>query len=102
MKAGLDPEAVAAALGGGVAKSWILENRSGKMIAQRLPAGLPDVAPPQGPRRSPSSSPGRPGATLPVRALAAQLEAGLVARGYGDEDMSNLARAIRSLSGLEG
>ena len=29
-------------------------------------------------------------------------ESGLVARGKGDEDMSNLARAIRSLSGLEG
>ena len=42
------------------------------------------------------------GATLPVSALAAQLESGLVARGYGDEDMSNLARAIRSLSGMEG
>ena len=42
------------------------------------------------------------GATLPVAALAAQLEAGLVAQGRGDEDMSNLARAIRSLSGLEG
>jgi len=42
------------------------------------------------------------GAVLPVSALAAQLEAGLVARGYGDEDMSNLARAIRSLSSLEG
>jgi 3-hydroxyisobutyrate dehydrogenase len=42
------------------------------------------------------------GVSLPVSALAAQLEAGLVARGYGDEDMSNLARAIRSLSALEG
>jgi 3-hydroxyisobutyrate dehydrogenase len=42
------------------------------------------------------------GATLPVASLAAQLESGLVARGYGDEDMSNLARAIRSLSGMEG
>ena len=42
------------------------------------------------------------GASLPVSALAAQLETGLVARGHGDEDMSNLARAIRSLSGLDG
>jgi len=37
-----------------------------------------------------------------VAGLAAQFEAGLVARGFGDEDMSNLARVIRSLSGLEG
>jgi 3-hydroxyisobutyrate dehydrogenase len=101
MKAGLDPETVAAALGGGVAKSWILENRSGKMIANDYPLGfrtslhLKDLAIALDLARS-------VGATLPVSALAAQLEAGLVARGYGDEDMSNLARAIRSLSGLDG
>ena len=41
------------------------------------------------------------GAVLPLAGLAAQLENGLVARGYGDEDMSNLARAIRDLSGLD-
>jgi 3-hydroxyisobutyrate dehydrogenase len=101
MKAGLDPETVATALGGGVAKSWILENRSGKMIANDYPLGfrtslhLKDLAIALDLARS-------VGATLPVSALAAQLESGLVARGYGDEDMSNLARAIRSLSGLEG
>jgi 3-hydroxyisobutyrate dehydrogenase len=101
MKAGLDPEAVAGALGGGVAKSWILENRSGKMIRNDYPLGfrtslhLKDLGIALELARS-------TGATLPVSALAAQLEAGLVARGYGDEDMSNLARAIRSLSGMEG
>ena len=101
MKAGLDPEMVATALGGGVAKSWILENRSGKMIANDYPLGfrtslhLKDLAIALDLARS-------VGATLPVSALAAQLESGLVARGYGDEDMSNLARAIRSLSGLDG
>jgi len=101
MKAGLDPEVVAGALGGGVAKSWILENRSGKMIRNDYPLGfrtslhLKDLAIALDLARS-------TGTTLPVASLAAQLEAGLVARGYGDEDMSNLARAIRSLSGLEG
>ncbi len=101
MKAGLDPAMVAAALGGGVAKSWILENRSGKMIANEYPLGfrtslhLKDLAIALELARS-------VGATLPVSSLAAQLESGLVARGFGDEDMSNLARAIRSLSGLEG
>ena len=101
MKAGLDPATVATALGGGVAKSWILENRSGKMIANDYPLGfrtslhLKDLAIALELARA-------TGATLPVSALAAQLEAGLVARGYGDEDMSNLARAIRSLSGMEG
>lgn len=101
MKAGLDPAMVAAALGGGVAKSWILENRSGKMIANEYPLGfrtslhLKDLAIALELARS-------VGVVLPVSALAAQLESGLVARGFGDEDMSNLARTIRSLSGLEG
>jgi len=101
MKAGLDAEAVAAALGGGVAGSWILANRSGKMIRNDYPLGfrtslhLKDLGIALDMARG-------LGVSLPVSALAAQLEAGLVARGYGDEDMSNLARAIRSLSALEG
>jgi 3-hydroxyisobutyrate dehydrogenase len=101
MKAGLDPAAVATALGGGVAGSWILANRSARMIANDYPLGfrtslhLKDLGI--------ALELGRTtGTTMPVAALAAQLEAGLVARGYGDEDMSNLARPIRSLSGLEG
>ncbi len=101
LKAGLDPETVAAALGGGAAQSWVLANRSGRMIANDYPLGfrtalhLKDLAIALELARE-------TGATLPVAALAAQLESGLVARGKGDEDMSNLARAIRSLSGLEG
>jgi 3-hydroxyisobutyrate dehydrogenase len=101
MRAGLDPTAVASALGGGVAGSWILANRSAKMIANDYPLGfrtslhLKDL-------RIALDLARNVGVVLPVSALAAQLEAGLVARGYGDEDMSNLARAIRSLSGLEG
>jgi 3-hydroxyisobutyrate dehydrogenase len=101
MKAGLDAGAVATALNGGAARSWVLENRSGRMIDNEYPLGfrtslhLKDLAIALELARS-------TGSTLPVSALAAQLEAGLVARGRGDEDMSNLARAIRSLSGLEG
>jgi 3-hydroxyisobutyrate dehydrogenase len=101
MKAGLDPEAVVAALGGGVAGSWILANRSAKMINNVYPLGfrtalhLKDLGIALEMAR-------QLGVTLPVTGLAAQLEAGLVARGYGDEDMSNLARPIRQLSGMEG
>ena len=101
MKAGLDPEAVVGALGGGVAKSWILENRSGKMIRNDYPLGFRTALHLKDLGIALELARAR-GATLPVTALAAQLEAGLVARGYGDEDMSNLARAIRSLSGMEG
>ena len=41
------------------------------------------------------------GAVLPVSALAAQLESGLIAREHGDDDMSAVARSIRGLSGLD-
>ena len=101
MKAGLDPQQVVEALSGGVAQSWILENRSGRMIDNEYPVGfrialhLKDLGIALDLSRE-------TGAVLPVAALAAQLEAGLVARGHGDDDNSALARAIRSLSGLDG
>ncbi|HEY4190467.1 MAG TPA: NAD(P)-dependent oxidoreductase [Candidatus Limnocylindrales bacterium] len=101
LKAGLDPTAVAGALDGGAARSWVLENRSGRMIDNAYPLGfrtslhLKDLVIALEMARG-------FGATLPVAGMAAQLESGLVARGHGDEDMSNLARAIRSLSGLDG
>ena len=100
MKAGLDPEAVVAALGGGVAGSWILANRSAKMIANDYPLGfrtslhLKDLGIALAMARE-------LGVALPVAALTAQFENSLVARGYGDEDMSNLARVIRELSALD-
>ena len=40
------------------------------------------------------------GAALPISAMAAQIEAGLVGRGHGDEDNSALARAVREWSGM--
>ncbi len=99
MKAGLDPAQVVSALGGGVAGSWILANRSGRMIANDYPLGfrtslhLKDLGIALAMARE-------LGVSVPVAALCAQLENGLVARGHGDEDMSNVARAIRELSGL--
>jgi len=100
IKAGLDPEQVVAALGGGAAGSWILANRSGRMVAGEYPLGfktrlhLKDLGIALEMARE-------LGAVLPLAGFAAQLENGLVARGYGDEDMSNLARTIRELSGLD-
>jgi 3-hydroxyisobutyrate dehydrogenase len=99
LKAGLDADQVVSALGGGVAGSWILQNRSGRMLANEYPLGfktrlhLKDLGIALNLARE-------LGAVLPLAGLAAQLENGLVARGYGDEDMSNLARVIRELSGL--
>jgi 3-hydroxyisobutyrate dehydrogenase len=99
IKAGLDPQAVVTALSGGAARSWVLENRSARMIADEYPLGfrialhLKDLAIALGLARE-------VGAALPVAALASQIEAGLVARGYGDDDNAALARAIREWSGL--
>ena len=75
IKAGLDVEQVASALGGGAAQSWVLANRSGRMLANDYPLGFKvelhrkdlgialDLA-------------AQLGAVLPVTALAAQLETG--------------------------
>lgn len=99
MKAGLDPERVVGALAGGAAGSWILQNRSGRMIDDVYPLGFKlalhrkDMAIALELARS-------AGAVLPVAALAATLEDGLIAKGYGDDDNSALARAVRDLSGL--
>jgi len=101
MRAGLDPAAVADALAGGVAGSWILANRSAKMVRNDYPLGFKTSLHLKDLGIALEMARGL-GVALPVTALAAQLEAGLVARGFGDEDMSNLARPIRQMSGLEG
>ena len=99
MKSGLDAEKVAAALAGGAAGSWVLENRSGRMIDNEYPLGfrialhLKDVT-------IALALAKEVGASLPVTAIASQIEAGLVAKGHGDDDNSALARAIREWSGL--
>jgi 3-hydroxyisobutyrate dehydrogenase len=100
IKAGLDPEQLVQALSGGAARSWVLENRSGRMIANDYPLGFKtalhrkdlgialDLAQ-------------EIGAAMPVAALCAQIETSLVTQGHADEDMSSVARTIRALSGLE-
>lgn len=99
MKAGLDPDAVVSALSGGAAQSWVLANRSGRMIENLYPLGFKvslhrkDLAIALELARE-------AGVSLPVTGLAAQLENGLVAHGHADDDMSALARSIRELSGM--
>ncbi|HEX5014182.1 MAG TPA: NAD(P)-dependent oxidoreductase [Candidatus Limnocylindrales bacterium] len=99
LKAGLDVEQVVGALGGGAARSWVLENRSGRMLANDYPLGFKvtlhrkDLA-------IALELAEATGATLPVTALAAELEDRLVSDGHGDDDMSALARSIRARSGL--
>jgi 3-hydroxyisobutyrate dehydrogenase len=100
IKAGLDVEQVVAALGGGAAQSWVLANRSGRMLDNDYPLGF-KVALHRKDLAIALELAAQLGAALPVSALAAQLESGLVAQGHGDDDMSALARTIRGLSGLD-
>ena len=99
MKAGMDTERLVNALSGGAAGSWVLQNRSGRMIEDSYPLGFKialhrkDMAIALDLARS-------VGAVLPVAALAASIEDGLIAQGHGEDDNSALARAIRRLSGL--
>ncbi len=101
IKAGLDVEQVVAALGGGAAQSWVLANRSSRMLDNDYPLGF-KVALHRKDLGIALDLAAQLGAVLPVSALAAQLETGLIAAGHADDDMSALARTIRSLSGLEG
>jgi 3-hydroxyisobutyrate dehydrogenase len=101
IKAGLDVEQVIGALGGGAAQSWVLANRSGRMLDNDYPPGFKLSLH----RKDLGIALGladQLGVSLPLTALTAALESGLVAQGHGDEDISALARAIRQLSALEG
>ena len=100
MKSGLDVQKVVEALSGGAAQSWVLANRSGRMIDNEYPLGfkialhLKDVMIALDMARD-------TGTALPVTAITSQIENGLVAQGHGDDDISAIARAIRAWSGLE-
>ena len=86
-------------MGGGAARSWVLENRSGRMLANEYPLGF-KVTLHRKDLGIALELAEATGAELPVSALAAELEDGLVTAGHGDDDMSALARSIRGRSGL--
>jgi 3-hydroxyisobutyrate dehydrogenase len=101
IKAGLDVEQVVGALSGGAAQSWVLANRSGRMLANDYPLGfkvalhLKDLGIGLG-------LADELGVDLPVTRLCAEIERGLVAAGHADDDISAVARSIRAGSGLPG
>jgi 3-hydroxyisobutyrate dehydrogenase len=100
IKAGLDVEQVVNALGGGAAQSWVLANRAGRMIDNDYPLGF-KVALHRKDLGIALELANQLGAVLPISALAAQFESGLIAAGHGDDDISAVARTIRALSALE-
>ena len=99
MQAGLDVDKVVAALSGGAAQSWVLANRSARMIANDYPLGF-KIALHRKDLGIALELAREVGGALPVTGLAAEIENGLIRQGHGDDDVSALARAIRGWSGL--
>jgi 3-hydroxyisobutyrate dehydrogenase len=99
LKAGLDVGRVLSALKGGAAGSWVLENRSGRMIDDEYPLGF-KIALHRKDLAIGLALAESVGAVLPVTVMAATFEDELIAEGHGDDDNSALARPIRKLSGL--
>ena len=98
-RAGADPGRVVEAIGGGVAGSWILDNRSQKMLNDDYPLGFrlrlhrKDLGIALATARDVQ-------VPAPIASLVATIEDSLIAQGYGDEDMSNLARFVRRGAGI--
>lgn len=99
LKAGLDMTQVVQAVGNGAAGSWGLTNRSGNMIDNNYPLGF-RVRLHQKDLNIALETARELGLPLPVAAYVEQMENGLVARGYGDEDISAIARSVREMGGL--
>ncbi len=99
LKAGLDMERVVEVLKDGAAGSWVFTNRSRQMIDDDYPLGFKielhrkDLA-------IGLALANEVGAVLPVSALAATFEDDLISQGFGEDDISALARMVRQLSGL--
>lgn len=97
---GIDVDAARKALGGGAAGSWVLANRAKNMLAGSYPLGFrtrlhrKDLGIALATARE-------SGVSMPVAAYVEQLETSLIARGYGDEDVSNIARIARQQAGLD-
>src|SRR6476620_1348806 len=89
--AGLPLERLVEALSAGAAASWVLQNRAGNMIADTYPLGF-KVALHRKDLGIALDEAARAGVPMDVAALVAAQEDGLVDGGFGDEDVSAVAR----------
>jgi 3-hydroxyisobutyrate dehydrogenase-like beta-hydroxyacid dehydrogenase len=89
--AGLPLPALIEALSGGAAASWVLQNRSGNMVADSYPLGF-KLALHRKDLGIALDEAARAGLPMDVAALVARQEDALIAQGHGDEDVSALAR----------
>jgi len=100
IKAGLDMEKVVQAIAGGAAASWVLTYRSANVIKNDYPLGF-RVRLHRKDLGIALEAAKEMGVFLPCAALVEQIENGLMSLGYGDEDLSAIARLIRKHSGLD-
>ncbi len=100
MAAGIDVEAAHRAVSGGAAGSWGLTHRGPNMLRNDYPLGF-RVRLHRKDLGIALDAAAAAGAPLPLAAYVAQLETGLVKRGFGDEDVSAIARVVREQAGLD-
>jgi 3-hydroxyisobutyrate dehydrogenase len=99
LAAGIDIEAAHKALSGGAANSWVLTNRAGNMIKNEYPLGFRTRLHRKDLGIAIETAKDL-GVSIPIAALVEQMEVSLVKRGFGDEDVSNIARIVREQAGL--
>lgn len=93
-KAGLPLDELVEALSGGAAGSWVLTNRSGNMIRDNYPLGF-KLALHRKDLGIALDEAGRVGLELDISKLVAGQEDALIDEGFGDEDVSAVARAAK-------
>ena len=98
-RAGANPERVVAAIDGGVAGSWILNNRSFKMLNDDYPARLPDSPAPQGPRIALDAA-REFHVPVPIASLVATIEDALIAKATATRTCPTLVRFVREGAGV--
>jgi 3-hydroxyisobutyrate dehydrogenase len=99
LAAGIDIDAAHQALSGGAANSWVLTNRAGNMIKNDYPLGFRTRLHRKDLGIAIETAKDL-GVSIPLAALVEQMEVSLVKRGFGDEDVSNIARIVREQAGL--
>ena len=98
-RAGADARRVIDAIKSGAAASWVLDNRAENMVRDEYPLGFrvrlhrKDLGIALDTGRAVELP-------LPMAAYVAAMEDALIAQGYGDEDMSALARLIRRAAAI--
>jgi 2-hydroxy-3-oxopropionate reductase len=99
-KAGLDGEAMCRALGGGSARSFVLENHAKRMLEGRFTPGFRAELMRKDLRLSAGAMRDH-GVFAPATALAAQMMEAVVATGRGGMDSAALGALVKELSGLK-